>query len=74
MEFALAGDKEGPEEEVVALITAVPFAVAALSTIGNAWHSKRSGEYAFTAALVSANLSAGPDTIVLRNAVETTRL
>ena len=28
---------------LVALLTALPFAVAALSTVGNAWHSKRSG-------------------------------
>lgn len=75
MEFAPAGDEEGPKEELVALLTAVPFAVAAISTIGNAWHSKRSGECSFTAALVSANLSAGLDSGIVRsNAIKTTRL
>lgn len=28
---------------LVALLTAVPFAIAAISTVGSAWHSKRSG-------------------------------
>jgi len=39
-----AGEGGGPNEVLVALLTAVPFAVAAFSTVGNAWHSKRSGE------------------------------
>jgi hypothetical protein len=33
----------GLPQVLVALLTALPFAVAALSTVGNAWHSKRSG-------------------------------
>lgn len=37
------GKAGAPSEVLVALLTALPFAVAAFSTVGNAWHSKRTG-------------------------------
>ena len=53
------GHGEAPSVVLVALLTTLPFAVAACCTIANAWHSKRCGGAAFpSCALAQRSTSA----------------